>query len=163
MVRPLVALARREKTLTREDGNADFPRGSPQRTALGKGAGRAGNEAPGRRPEDLDRTSGAGAVMVAGARAAITGCDTVPAPETGVRPRIHGAGRAPMHLQARTEKTILMSDTLTDTTGPATYGTDADEITAEDTASHGRHRGPSSADDSPEADAHGRHRAARQG
>ncbi|MFF7459302.1 hypothetical protein [Kitasatospora sp. NPDC008115] len=46
--------------------------------------------------------------------------------------------------------TILMSDTLTD----------PDETTAEDTASHGRHRGPSAADDSPEADPHGRHRAA---
>ncbi|MGW2249931.1 hypothetical protein ACWCXH_06990 [Kitasatospora sp. NPDC001660] len=53
-----------------------------------------------------------------------------------------------------------MSDTLTDTTGPASNGTDADETTAEDTASHGRHRGLSSTDDSPEAGAHGRHRAA---
>ncbi|GAA1398002.1 hypothetical protein GCM10009639_36020 [Kitasatospora putterlickiae] len=52
-----------------------------------------------------------------------------------------------------------MSDTLTDTTGPVN-GTDADETTAEDTASHGRHRGRSAADDSPEADPHGRHRAA---
>ncbi|MEU8511523.1 hypothetical protein AB0C76_08055 [Kitasatospora sp. NPDC048722] len=58
-----------------------------------------------------------------------------------------------------------MSDTLTDTTGPAITinGTDADGITAEDSASHGRHRGPSSADDSPGAGAHGRHRAAGQG
>ncbi|WP_153460492.1 hypothetical protein [Streptomyces kaniharaensis] len=55
-----------------------------------------------------------------------------------------------------------MSDTLTDTTGPAFYGTDADETTAEDTASHGRHRGRSAADDSSEADPHGRHRAAAQ-
>ncbi|MFI6843564.1 hypothetical protein OG535_12250 [Kitasatospora sp. NBC_00085] len=46
-----------------------------------------------------------------------------------------------------------MSDTLTDTTGPAANGT-----TAEDTASHGRHRGRSAADDRPEADPHGRHR-----
>ncbi|MER7756592.1 hypothetical protein [Kitasatospora sp. NPDC097643] len=53
-----------------------------------------------------------------------------------------------------------MSDTLTDTTGPTGYGTDADEITAEDTASHGRHRGRSAADDTPEADPHGRHRGA---
>ncbi|MFF8768915.1 hypothetical protein [Kitasatospora sp. NPDC015120] len=52
-----------------------------------------------------------------------------------------------------------MSDTLTDTTGPLA-GTDADEKTAEDTASHGRHRGRSAADDRPEADPHGRHRAA---
>ncbi|MBP0451844.1 hypothetical protein J5Y04_20180 [Kitasatospora sp. RG8] len=51
-----------------------------------------------------------------------------------------------------------MSDTLTDTTGPAANGTDADETTAEDTASHGRHRGRTAADDSPEADPHGRHR-----
>ncbi|MEV6973353.1 hypothetical protein [Kitasatospora sp. NPDC093806] len=53
-----------------------------------------------------------------------------------------------------------MSDTLTDTTGPAVNGTDADETTAEDTASHGRHRGHSAADDAPEVDPHGRHRAA---
>ncbi|MFJ8627187.1 hypothetical protein ACIRD3_30715 [Kitasatospora sp. NPDC093550] len=52
-----------------------------------------------------------------------------------------------------------MSDTLTDTTGPAITGTDADEKTAGDSA-HGRHRGRSAADDSPEADPHGRHRAA---
>ncbi|MFD8755469.1 hypothetical protein ACFV0O_31520 [Kitasatospora sp. NPDC059577] len=51
-----------------------------------------------------------------------------------------------------------MSDTLTDTTGPA-IGTDADEKTAED-AAHGRHRGRSASDDSPEYDPHGRHRAA---
>ncbi|MEV7781036.1 hypothetical protein [Kitasatospora sp. NPDC088351] len=51
-----------------------------------------------------------------------------------------------------------MSDTLTDTTGPTTLGTDADETTAEDSASHGRHRGRSAADDRPEADPHGRHR-----
>ncbi|MFF1908811.1 hypothetical protein [Kitasatospora sp. NPDC058218] len=51
-----------------------------------------------------------------------------------------------------------MSHTLTDTTGPATAGTDADGTTAGDTASHGRHRGPSAADDRPEADPHGRHR-----
>ncbi|MFE6870249.1 hypothetical protein ACFVFS_27305 [Kitasatospora sp. NPDC057692] len=55
-----------------------------------------------------------------------------------------------------------MSDTLTDTTGPV-HGTDADETTAEDTALHGRHRGRSAADDSPEADPHGRHRAAAGG
>ncbi|CAM5636443.1 hypothetical protein ACIG0C_19735 [Kitasatospora aureofaciens] len=53
-----------------------------------------------------------------------------------------------------------MSDTLTDTTGPAMTGTDADEKTAEDTASHGRHRGGSASDDTPGADPHGRHRAA---
>ncbi|MBV2153754.1 hypothetical protein [Kitasatospora sp. SUK 42] len=53
-----------------------------------------------------------------------------------------------------------MSDTLTDTTGPAANGTDADEKTAEATASHGRHRGPSAADDTSGTDAHGRHRAA---
>ncbi|MEV7183394.1 hypothetical protein [Kitasatospora sp. NPDC093102] len=53
-----------------------------------------------------------------------------------------------------------MSDTLTDTTGPAVTGTDADEKTAKDTVSHGRHRGGSAADDSPETDPHGRHRAA---
>ncbi|MBO1419115.1 hypothetical protein [Streptomyces sp. FH025] len=53
-----------------------------------------------------------------------------------------------------------MSDTLTDTTGPMTNGTDADEKTAEETAAHGRHRGASSADDTPGADPHGRHRAA---
>ncbi|MER7769684.1 hypothetical protein [Kitasatospora sp. NPDC096140] len=53
-----------------------------------------------------------------------------------------------------------MSDTLTDTTGPAANGTDADEKTAEDTAAHGRHRGRSAADDTPESDPHGRHRAA---
>ncbi|MEU4113816.1 hypothetical protein AB0F71_04905 [Kitasatospora sp. NPDC028055] len=53
-----------------------------------------------------------------------------------------------------------MSDTLTDTTGPAVYGTDADEKTAEDTAAHGRHRGGSAADDTPGVDPHGRHRAA---
>ncbi|MGW4894516.1 hypothetical protein ACWEQL_19920 [Kitasatospora sp. NPDC004240] len=53
-----------------------------------------------------------------------------------------------------------MSDILTDTTGPATTGTDADRTSAEDTASHGRHRGTSAADDRPEADPHGRHRAA---
>jgi hypothetical protein len=57
-------------------------------------------------------------------------------------------------------KTILMSDTLTDTTGPATNGTDADEKTAEDTATHGRHRGASAADETPGSDPHGRHRAA---
>ncbi|MFE6056136.1 hypothetical protein ACFQ6N_35775 [Kitasatospora sp. NPDC056446] len=51
-----------------------------------------------------------------------------------------------------------MSDTLTDTTGPA-LGTDADEKTAED--AHGRHRGRSASDDSSESDPHGRHRAAR--
>ncbi|MGA5816311.1 hypothetical protein ACPC54_00395 [Kitasatospora sp. NPDC094028] len=55
-----------------------------------------------------------------------------------------------------------MSDTLTDTTGPATTGTDADEKTAADTASHGRHRGRSAADEAPESDPHGRHRAAAQ-
>ncbi|MER5350547.1 hypothetical protein ABT093_09470 [Kitasatospora sp. NPDC002551] len=54
-----------------------------------------------------------------------------------------------------------MSDTLTDTTGPV-HGTDADGTTAEDTASHGRHRGRSAADDSPEVDPHGRHRAAAE-
>ncbi|MER8104680.1 hypothetical protein [Kitasatospora sp. NPDC094016] len=53
-----------------------------------------------------------------------------------------------------------MSDTLTDTTGPTANGTDADESTAGDTSSHGRHRGRSAADDKPEADPHGRHRAA---
>ncbi|MFJ2809496.1 hypothetical protein [Kitasatospora sp. NPDC087271] len=53
-----------------------------------------------------------------------------------------------------------MSDTLTDTTGPAANGTDADESTAGYTSSHGRHRGRSAADDKPEADPHGRHRAA---
>ncbi|MFJ6616292.1 hypothetical protein ACIQOW_01760 [Kitasatospora sp. NPDC091335] len=53
-----------------------------------------------------------------------------------------------------------MSDTLTDTTGPAVAGTDADEKTAADFASHGRHRGRSAAEDSPETDPHGRHRAA---
>ncbi|MFG3228724.1 hypothetical protein ACGF07_28640 [Kitasatospora sp. NPDC048194] len=52
-----------------------------------------------------------------------------------------------------------MSDTLTDTTGPAS-GTDADEKTAEYFATHGRHRGASAADDAPESDPHGRHRAA---
>ncbi|MGV9269356.1 hypothetical protein ACWDRR_32355 [Kitasatospora sp. NPDC003701] len=51
-----------------------------------------------------------------------------------------------------------MSDTLTDTTGPAITGTATAGTTAEDTASHGRHRGPSAADDRPEADPHGRHR-----
>ncbi|MFI8080548.1 hypothetical protein ACIF6L_07155 [Kitasatospora sp. NPDC086009] len=51
-----------------------------------------------------------------------------------------------------------MSDTLTDTTGPAITGTDADGTTAGDSASHGRHRGPSAPDDRPEADPHGRHR-----
>ncbi|MFD0398400.1 hypothetical protein ACFV84_02605 [Kitasatospora sp. NPDC059811] len=53
-----------------------------------------------------------------------------------------------------------MSDTLTDTTGPTANGTDADESTAWDASSHGRHRGRSAADDTPEADPHGRHRAA---
>ncbi|MFG2847921.1 hypothetical protein ACGF12_32845 [Kitasatospora sp. NPDC048296] len=53
-----------------------------------------------------------------------------------------------------------MPDTLTDTTGPATNGTDADEKTAEDTATHGRHRGASAADETPRSDPHGRHRAA---
>ncbi|MFE4515908.1 hypothetical protein ACFRMQ_17155 [Kitasatospora sp. NPDC056783] len=53
-----------------------------------------------------------------------------------------------------------MSDTLTDTTGPAVTGTDADEKTAKDAAAYGRHRGGSAADDSPETDPHGRHRAA---
>ncbi|MFJ9694999.1 hypothetical protein [Kitasatospora sp. NPDC101183] len=43
-----------------------------------------------------------------------------------------------------------MSDTLTD----------ADEKTAEDSASHGRHRGGSAADDTAQSDPHGRHRAA---
>ncbi|MFD9067113.1 hypothetical protein ACFVZ3_36955 [Kitasatospora purpeofusca] len=43
----------------------------------------------------------------------------------------------------------MISDTLTDT----------DETTAEDTAAAGRHRGRSAADDTPEADPHGRHRA----
>ncbi|WP_199823407.1 hypothetical protein [Streptomyces sp. NRRL WC-3742] len=43
-----------------------------------------------------------------------------------------------------------MSDTLTH----------ADEKTAEDTVAHGRHRGGSAADDSPQSDPHGRHRAA---
>ncbi|MEV7772416.1 hypothetical protein [Kitasatospora sp. NPDC086791] len=52
-----------------------------------------------------------------------------------------------------------MSDTLTDTTGPALIGTDADEKTAED-AAHGRHRGRSASDDSPVSAPHGRHRAA---
>ncbi|RKT18222.1 hypothetical protein BX285_2640 [Streptomyces sp. 1114.5] len=52
-----------------------------------------------------------------------------------------------------------MSDTLTDITGPAVNGTDADEKTADDSA-HGRHRGRSAADDSSKSDAHGRHRAA---
>ncbi|MGW6915412.1 hypothetical protein ACWGB8_16575 [Kitasatospora sp. NPDC054939] len=51
-----------------------------------------------------------------------------------------------------------MSDTLTDTTGPASHGIDADETLAEDTASHGRHRGASAADDTAESNAHGRHR-----
>ncbi|MED7953513.1 MULTISPECIES: hypothetical protein [unclassified Streptomyces] len=50
--------------------------------------------------------------------------------------------------------------TLTDTTGPLANGTDADETTAEGAASHGRHRGRSASDDVPEADPHGRHRAA---
>lgn len=45
-----------------------------------------------------------------------------------------------------------MSETLTDTTG---HG--ADEATSED-AIHGRHRGGSAADDSPGANAHGKHR-----
>ncbi|WP_181442422.1 hypothetical protein [Streptomyces tateyamensis] len=45
-----------------------------------------------------------------------------------------------------------MSETLTDT---SEHG--ADEATAEDSA-HGRHRGVVAADDSPEADPHGRHR-----
>ncbi|MEU9041238.1 MULTISPECIES: hypothetical protein [unclassified Kitasatospora] len=52
-----------------------------------------------------------------------------------------------------------MSDTLTDITGHAFNGTDADEKTAGDSA-HGRHRGRSAADDSSESDPHGRHRAA---
>ncbi|MER7668991.1 hypothetical protein ABTY61_11010 [Kitasatospora sp. NPDC096128] len=52
-----------------------------------------------------------------------------------------------------------MSDTLTDTTGSAVNGSDADEKTAE-YSSHGRHRGGSAADDTPGADPHGRHRAA---
>ncbi|MFD4904942.1 hypothetical protein [Kitasatospora purpeofusca] len=43
----------------------------------------------------------------------------------------------------------MISDTLTDT----------HETTAEDTAAAGRHRGRSAADDTPEADPHGRHRA----
>ncbi|MFE2728140.1 hypothetical protein [Kitasatospora sp. NPDC059327] len=51
-----------------------------------------------------------------------------------------------------------MSDTLTDTTGPAITGAAADGTTAEDSASHGRHRGSSAPDDRPEADPHGRHR-----
>ncbi|WP_199807938.1 hypothetical protein [Streptomyces sp. NRRL S-350] len=55
-----------------------------------------------------------------------------------------------------------MSDTLTDTTGPAVNGSDADEKTAEYSA-HGRHRGRSAADDRPESDPHGRHRAAGRG
>lgn len=58
-----------------------------------------------------------------------------------------------MTCTLRTEKTNLMSDTLT---GPAVTGTDADEKTAKDTASHGRHRGGSAADDRPETDPHGR-------
>ncbi len=98
--------------------------------------------------------------MVAGARAAITGYWRVPSARSGTRPCATGAGRAPMTCTLRTEKTILMSDTLTDTTGPAVTGTDADEKTAKDTVSHGRHRGGSAADDSPETDPHGRHRAA---
>ncbi|MFD5463522.1 hypothetical protein ACFWIQ_11970 [Kitasatospora sp. NPDC127059] len=53
-----------------------------------------------------------------------------------------------------------MSDTLTDITGPALNGTDADEKTAGDAASHGRHRGGSAANDAPGSDPHGRHRAA---
>ncbi|WP_328957044.1 hypothetical protein [Kitasatospora purpeofusca] len=44
----------------------------------------------------------------------------------------------------------MISDTLTDTDG----------TTTEDTAAAGRHRGHSAPDDSPEADPHGRHRAA---
>lgn len=52
----------------------------------------------------------------------------------------------------RTEKTIQMSETLTDTTE---HG--ADEATSEDQL-HGRHRGTTAADDTPEADPHGRHR-----
>ncbi|MFB8237298.1 hypothetical protein ACFC58_12185 [Kitasatospora purpeofusca] len=44
----------------------------------------------------------------------------------------------------------MISDTLDDT----------DETTAENTAAAGRHRGHSAADDRPEADPHGRHRAA---
>ncbi len=55
-------------------------------------------------------------------------------------------------LHPRTEKTIQMSETLTDTTK---HG--ADEATSED-AIHGRHRGVTAADDTPEADPHGRHR-----
>ncbi|WP_198045701.1 hypothetical protein [Kitasatospora mediocidica] len=45
-----------------------------------------------------------------------------------------------------------MSETLTDTTE---HG--ADEATAEDQL-HGRHRGVTAPDDTPEADPHGRHR-----
>lgn len=66
------------------------------------------------------------------------------------------------HPHGNTEKTILMSDTLTDTTGPLSNGTDADEKTAGGTASHGRHRGGSAADDSAQSDPHGRHRSAAQ-
>ncbi|MFI6443766.1 hypothetical protein [Kitasatospora sp. NPDC050543] len=54
--------------------------------------------------------------------------------------------------------TILMSDTLTDTTAPGTDETTAVATAADATDAHGRHRGRTAADDSPEADPHGRHR-----
>ncbi|MFD7742527.1 ATP-binding cassette domain-containing protein, partial [Kitasatospora sp. NPDC059800] len=55
---------------------------------------------------DLDRISSVPAVMVAGARAAITGCGAYRAPDRGPDRAPPSAGRAPMTCTLRTEKTI---------------------------------------------------------
>ncbi|GHH73936.1 hypothetical protein GCM10018781_39610 [Kitasatospora indigofera] len=49
-----------------------------------------------------------------------------------------------------------MSDTLSDTTSPGTGASSTED------AAHGRHRGLTAPDDSPRADAHGRHRLAAE-
>ncbi|MFF1872484.1 hypothetical protein [Kitasatospora herbaricolor] len=59
-----------------------------------------------------------------------------------------------------------MSDTLSDTTGPdstghSSIGHGTGASSTED-AAHGRHRGLTAPDDSPQADAHGRHRLAAE-
>ncbi len=51
-----------------------------------------------------------------------------------------------------------MSETLTDSTEHDSTTPGADEATAADATMHGRHRGVTAPDDTPEADPHGRHR-----
>ncbi|MET9617328.1 hypothetical protein [Kitasatospora indigofera] len=54
-----------------------------------------------------------------------------------------------------------MSDTLSDTTSPDSTASGTGASSTED-AAHGRHRGLTAPDDSPRADAHGRHRLAAE-